>query len=155
VSQIRLYFCIFVFRYSLYLHKHDNSSVISPFQATRKYCTYNTVSIYLISLKESWKNGISCNTVFLFFRLQSFCCQKESSLIINSCRENTRLLLNSVQLFHQTAMTNINNGLTFSHIFQITCMLHDLRFSQHTAEESRLLAYGTATIGRLFPTHQR
>ena len=29
----------------------------------------------------------------------------------------TCLLLNSVQLLHQTALTNINTGLIFSHIF--------------------------------------
>jgi len=67
----------------------------------------------------------------------------------------THLLLNSVQLLHQTALTNINTGLIFSLIFQITCILRDFKFAQHAAEESRLLAYGTATMPMLFPTHQR
>jgi len=92
---------------------------------------------------------------FSFSGYSLFVVNKKVFLYIHVEKTFTHLLLNSVQLLHQTALTNINTGLIFSHIFQVTCILHDLRFSQHAAEESRLVAHGTATMGRLFPTHQR
>jgi len=76
-------------------------------------------------------------------------------LYIHAEKTFTHLLLNSVQLLHQTALTNINTGIIFSHIFHVTRILHDLRFSKHAAEESRLVEYGSVILPRLFPTHQR
>jgi hypothetical protein len=93
---------------------------------------------------------------FSFSGYSLFVVNKKSSLFIHSCRENFHTFASKfVQLLHQTALININTGLIFSHIFQVTCILHELRFSQHAAEESSLLPHGTATMGRLFPAHQR
>jgi hypothetical protein len=104
----------------------------------------------VISLKESWKNEFPAIEYFSFSGYSLFVVNKKVlSVYIQVEKTFTHLLLNSVQLLHQTALTN--TGLIFSHIFQVTCILHDLRFSQHAAQKSRLLAYGTATMGRLFP----